>query len=180
MKKKDKHILKIESVLIIPNRTHYGELHAIVIENGQRIDVAQSPTAIIDYNLRQQGSSIRGAKDGVKSILGNVNMPPVVISEQNGIYFMPTCSPTSDECMWIACHFIKSFEISGPHTAVNLKNNLTITVKMSKDAFQKRLQRSYMYRGIIEERTRQMYVAEPKPSPYKMIKLTKHNKYEME
>lgn len=129
----------------------------MVLDNGQFIEVDRSPTALIDWNLRHFGSSLKGAIDGMKDLLKNANMMPVVMSEAQNIYWFPSKSTNHPECVWFALRFIDQYEyLDKKKTRVVLTNGHTITIEMSLKAFESRLQRTYMTKYKMEYRVQQI------------------------
>lgn len=157
MKKMKNYLISVKTAAILPEFTEYGTLNSIVIEHNKFIYVTQSPSSIIDFNLRLNGSSMRGARDGVKAILGNISMNPVVINETQGVYWFPSKSYSHLDCIWFALHFQKWYErINERVTKVTLLNDFVINIDVSCRAFENRLQRTYLLKSKKEERLKQM------------------------
>ena len=157
MKKSKEFYLRHDSAAIIPFTTDYGELHSIVINNGQQVEVSLSPKEIIDQNLRRIGTSLRGARDGAKEVLGSASMHPVVLSIEKGMYWFPSESYNNDSCAWFALQYFQDCEaIDEDEAGVILTNGYRVKVKVSKGSFDKRVQNTRVYKCIIEERSHQI------------------------
>lgn len=157
MKKSTVFYLKHDSAAIIPFTSEYGEIHSIVINNNQKVEVPLSPKEIIDLNLRRIGTSLRGARDGAKEVLGSASMHPVVLSIEKGMYWFPSESYNNDSCAWFALHCIHDHEAKDENeTTVMLTNGLNVNIKVPCNSFDKRLQNVRSFKCIIEERSNQI------------------------
>lgn len=149
-----KFILDYETVLFLPKYDDLGNLTTIVMQNGHPVNVDMSPTELIDFNLRYFGSSLRGAGDGSRMILGKISMYPIVINEKLDIYWFPSMSPSSPDCVWFAVHHIESYKSIGKkQTQVLLSDNSTVIIDSSVYSFEKKIQRAYALKYKMEGRT---------------------------
>ncbi|WP_332650925.1 competence protein ComK [Lysinibacillus sp. 54212] len=157
MKKSTVFYLKHDSAAIIPFTSDYGEIHSVVFNNNQKVEVPLSPKEIIDLNLRRIGTSLRGAKDGAKEVLGSASMHPVVLSIEKGMYWFPSESYNNDSCAWFALRCIQDCEaMDANETVVMLTNGYNVNIEVSKNSFKKRLQNAREFKCIIEERSNQI------------------------
>lgn len=143
--------------VIFPHYDSAGKLCAKVLIDGQFVSVDMSPTNMVDLSLRYFGSSLRGAFDGSKSILGEkISMPPVVVNERLKLYWFPTKSPSSDDCIWLSLgHIYKYVKVDKGHSKVILTDGSSVTIPLSLHSFERRYQRAGMLKLIIEGRIRQ-------------------------
>lgn len=159
MKNKKEFHLKHDSAAIIPFTSDHGELHSMVITNGGEVRVPLSPKTIIDHNLRRIGTSLRGAKESAKQVLGTASMHPVALSIEQGIYWFPSESYHNDRCIWFALHCYRHcISTDANQTKVTLTNGINVNVEVSKNSFHKRLQNVRSFKCIIEEQTNQIRV----------------------
>lgn len=113
------------------------------------------PTALIDFNFQYYGSSLRGAGDGAKMIIGKGRMYPVVVNEKLDLYWFPSKSPLREDCIWLALHHIKDYiDVGEKRTKIIFSNGSTITIDMSRTSFDNKVQRAYKLKGKLESRTR--------------------------
>lgn len=153
MYKENKYVLKKETILLIPEYDEVGNLTTVLLEGEKVIRVSMRPTELIDYNLQYHGSSLRGASDCARLIFGEIRMSPVVINEQMGMYWFPVFSPSRAKCIWFALHHIKDYKCIGNNqTIVFLSNGSTITLDMRKDTFDKKVQRTLLFKHRMESR----------------------------
>lgn len=157
MKQFKDYIMNIETAALIPHYNEFGRLVTIVFERDRYFIVEMSPYALIDYNLRYYGSSMRGAKDGAKDVIGNISMPPVAINEALEIYWLPSKSPTEDDCVWFGLHFIVSCDCDGQGGAnVSLTNGYVVQVDLCYKKMNKRINQTHILKSKTEKRTKQM------------------------
>ena len=148
-------VVRQETMLFLPNFDQFGNLSTIVMETDLEFFVEKSPKTLMDACLRYYGSSLRGASDGAKSILGNVNMCPVLMNEKLELYWFPTKSPDKEDCVWFALHHVKCYEKAGlKETKVTLSNGVTVIVDVSLYTFKKKIRLAYQLKCKMEERSK--------------------------
>lgn len=173
MKKSTKPaVLTPDASIIFPYFDETGKIHSIVLRKGKLFKYAVSPTELVDCSLRHFGSSLRGATEGAKSVFGMpISMPPVTVSEVLGMYWFPSKSPSSDDCVWFALYHIALFTSIGEKlTKVELRDGTQFTVHCSHHSFAQKMQRASMLKSQVEARTRAMEGIIPK-DPQKMMLL---------
>ena len=107
MKKKTEFRMTEETKMILPFRVKgTGELHSIVFHMNRQFQVPAPPYEIIDYNLRLYGSSLRGAKDSAKQMLGNSSMYPVALGKNKEWIWFMTEAMKNEYCAWFALHHV--------------------------------------------------------------------------
>ena len=147
-------ILNDETIVFYPQYDQFGNLLTGVMEKHGTFVVDMPSTDLIDYNLKYYGSSLKGASDGTKMILGEISMKPIVMNEKLGLYWFPSKSPSSEDCVWFALHHIKDYCSYGKKkTLVTFSNGSTIVVDISVTSFDKKVQRAYKLKGKVEGRT---------------------------
>lgn len=136
--------------------------------------VESTQDAILDATLRYYGSSLRGAREGAKSVLGNIKRIPIMVNEILGQYWFPTTSPVDEKCIWLAFHHILSYEaIDKSHTKVWMSGGSYIIVPISKDSLESKIQRTCKLRYEIEARTnRAREQIREQSTKYEVIKLS--------
>lgn len=87
MHKKD--IMNSETMMYMPVYDSFGNLCTQVYEKNNEYISTLPPTKLLDFNLRYFGSSLRGAFDGSKMILGKLNKNPIVVHERCKIFVVP-------------------------------------------------------------------------------------------
>lgn len=152
-------VLSYETFLFYPHYDGFGKLITVATGNQKSVLVDMMPSALIDFNLKYHGSSLEGAKAGAKAILGNVKMPPIVINETLGIYWLPMMSPSKEDCVWIALHHVKDYSSAGKgRTEVVFTSGYKLILPISHYSFNKKIQRAYELKGKSESRTRALEI----------------------
>lgn len=147
-------VLDYDTILFLPRFTTTGKLCTTVMKMDGAFDEELGPTALIDFNLRYYGSSLRGARDGAKMILGNGYMHPVIINERLGLYWFPSKSPFQSDCIWFALHQIKdSVAVGTNKTKIFFHNGSTITIDISRAVFDNKVHKTYKLKARMESRT---------------------------
>jgi competence protein ComK len=151
------YIVNVNTDVFIPYYNEFGELRTIVLEKNACKEEALSPYKLVDYNLRYYGSSMRGARDGTKAIIGNVSLAPVMINEKQGIYMVPSKSPRSDGCIWFNLDaYLRCEPDQMGGTYVILTNGNIIQVDVPRDKMEKLFNTAYILKSKREKRTKQM------------------------
>ncbi|WP_301107736.1 competence protein ComK [Sporosarcina sp.] len=177
MKISKEFIVTKGTAVIYPEYTEEGVLQSVAMEGNVLKRVNQKPTEVIDRNLRYYGSSLRGAKDSTKVILGDVFMSPVVINELLNIFFFPSKSPHKPDCIWFALYHIRSYiEIDAKRTCVTFINGAKFKVDVSYYSFNSRYQTACKYKNLIDGRTNQLMINEMNHSATYLIMKDRSNR----
>ncbi len=161
----EKYVINPKTVLITAEFDQKGHLYSRVIEGEKTFIVTMHPKTLIDNSLRYYCSSIKGALEGSRSILGNVSMQPIMINTQLDICWFPCFSPERNDCVWFSLtHVINSEKISLKQTTVNLNFGHNIILDMKRERFENKRQRASQLRYISLQRTKQpaIFYLEPK------------------
>lgn len=156
---KNGYIMNSETMLYEPVYDDFGNLCTCVMERDSQYISTLSPTNLMDYNLRYFGSSLRGAFDGSKMILGKLNKNPIIVHERFNILWFPSKSPFHKECTWFAVHHIEDyFAVDNKKTKVIFNNGREFIVDVSVRAFEYRIQRAYLLKYRLAKRTKLMLI----------------------
>lgn len=172
MRMKHEYAIKQETMVILPEYNTEGYLHSRIYNRHGVSTTDLSPFDLIDYNLRFFGSSLRGSLDGARTILGNGSMNPVILHKELDILLFPCKSPFKEDCVWFSLrHVTGSVSAGKSQTQVSLSNGSTITINVSKHAFNKRIQKAYEFRFKMQARQKEFenHVSELE-SPYHLFK----------
>ena len=162
MENKTPYIVNVNTDVFIPYYNEFGELRTIVLERDLCKEVPLSPYKLIDYNLRYYGSSMRGARDGVKATIGTASRPPVMINEAQGIYMVPSKSPRLESCIWFNLDsYLKCVDDQLGGAYVILTNGNIIQVDVPKIRMENHFDRAYVLKSKREKRTKQMEQTDP-------------------
>lgn len=155
MKLFGKYIINPNTVLIETELNERGQMYSKVIEGKNSFYVAMHPKAVIDFSLQYYCSSLKGAIDGARSILGNISMPPIMIISQLDICWFPSCSPDRSDCIWFSLqHVQKTEKVSTKQTLVSLTFDHQIVINIKRERFEVKRQRASQLRYISSERSK--------------------------
>ncbi|MBD7984570.1 competence protein ComK [Sporosarcina sp. Sa2YVA2] len=142
-----------DALALIPEYRDGRQFTKVLCRNGTVL-VEGTPENILNATLLYYGTSLRGARDGTKSILGDIKRIPILMNETLGLYWFPITSPAKPGCIWLALNNIISYEeIDETHTKVWMNGGSFIIVPISKSLLASRIQRAYNLRFEIEGRT---------------------------
>lgn len=171
-------ILTYATCLILPKYDEQGKLFSIVYHANEFIDVDMKPWELIDYNLRLNGSSLRGAYEAAKIILEGTSMIPLAVNSAQNMYWFPSTSPTRDDCVWFALQNIRAVECQGYRRAFVTMHTSKIEVEMSKQVFKRRMQRAALLKYNMDNYVQKISVIkESKPISYMIYKDDKSVNY---
>ncbi|MCL6570440.1 MAG: competence protein ComK [Bacillus sp. (in: Bacteria)] len=81
------------------------------------------PLDIIKRSCEYFGADYESRKRGTRQLIGYKRKVPIAIEPTNHIFFFPTASPESPECIWIAYNHVESYRrISAHQTIVTFQN----------------------------------------------------------
>ena len=144
---KPEYAISSETIIILPDYDENGYLNSLLCKKDGVSKAGLSPYNLIDTNLRFRGSSMRGALEGAQAILGKMNMNPLILDKEQDIILFPCRSPYREDCVWLALQHIKQYKSAGKiRTQVELSNGSTIIIDVSKQTFEKKMQRAYELR----------------------------------
>lgn len=132
-----------------------GHIYSKIKEGGEEFIVTMRPKALINYSLHYYCSSLKGALDGTRSILGSISMLPIMISPDLDLFWFPCSSPSNPDCIWLSLsHVQKAEKINSRQTKVGLSFDHSIIIDMKKARFDKKHQRATQLRYINSERSK--------------------------
>lgn len=139
-------------VAYVPILKDDGRLFTMVVRTDRLLEVEMSPTILMDAVLRYYGSSLRGAKEGTRALLGDIFMQPVVVSEKQGLYWFPGMSTTHIDCVWFALHHVQNHTTIDKNRIAIQLTNVGITIKSSWLSFNRKVMMASLLRCKIEGR----------------------------
>ncbi|MCM3663677.1 competence protein ComK [Mesobacillus subterraneus] len=132
-----------ETVLITGEYSSLGKLCTRVIEGERTFLVDLKPLEIINNTLLGLGSDFRGGRKSTRNILGEINMCPIKINCNLGIWLFPTKSYNDDFCVWFSLMHVKKTKARGVRrTEVFLSYNHTFIIEMKESSFNSRRQKA--------------------------------------
>lgn len=165
------NVLQAKSVYLIPSSliaiwpeyTKYGELYSNILEVNYSFVNERSPYETIDDHCLFYGSALRGKIEGAKSIL-KTKINPIAINGPELIILIPTKSPVRKDCIWFNLeHILEYHPLGKKEILVFLSNGDTIRVDNSYKQFKNRVDRGYILRTKLEERSirQSLFVLDP-------------------
>ncbi|MFC5604781.1 competence protein ComK [Sporosarcina koreensis] len=151
MRKDYSVFMKRNTIAYVSVFNEVGELVTdVYTTNGVfRVDIA--PVKLIDKVFKNHGSSYKGAREGSKYILGDIDMPPLVIGGADGLYLFPSEAPSSPTCIWFFLHHIVHYKaIEKKKTAVYLTGGLRLVAEISKSSYASRLTNAMLLKVRME------------------------------
>lgn len=156
IKMKQEYAISSETILVLPNYDENGVLTSLLGKKNGVTNAGISPIDLIDTNLRYRGSSIRGAMEGAQAILDKKNMNPLILDREQDIILFPCRSPFRPDCVWLSLRHVRDYKEAGKgHTHVEMSNEGTIVIDVSKQTFAKKMQRAYELRYKMQAQTQQ-------------------------
>lgn len=139
----------LNACALVPKFDHFNNPYTIIVtSNGyERVDL--TPRQLIDTELKENGSSLKGAKEAAKAILGQASVPPVFIPRSlfPHVWFS-TESNRNESCCYFALHHVLTAEelSSSPEkTLVILRDGREIEVKVTRSRFIQRWNKASSY-----------------------------------
>lgn len=166
------------ALVLIPEYDNGRKLTKVLNKNDVLL-VEGTQEEILDATLRYYGNSLRGAREGAKSVLGNIKRMPIMVNEILGQFWFPTTSPSNDDCIWLAFHHILNYEaIDKSHTKVRMSGGSYIVVPISVSSLETKVQRTCKLRYEFEIRTnRAREQIREQVIKYEVIKQSGHLNY---
>ena len=131
-----------------------GELHSEVLEGNHILHLPVPPYEIIDFNLRRVGSSLRGAKDSAKQVIGSTSMFPVALGRNmEWIWFMSEAMK-NEHCHWYGLHHVKDMEeIDDKRTEILLYCGHKDVLPVPKNPLMNRKENAHLYQSKLWQNT---------------------------
>ena len=170
------YVMKENTMVILPKYNSFGQLITVVAEYGKVEEVEMKPIDFIDGTLRYFGSSLRGAKDGAKELLGKVSRPPIMVSEELDLYLVPSAAHKSDRCIWFVLKYIVDCDVDeNGNTVVMLLDGSRVEVDISKQRMNDRINQAHALKGRKQNRSKFYYFLPTIHKPF----LVKQNNYQL-
>ncbi|ARD49072.1 hypothetical protein SporoP37_13260 [Sporosarcina sp. P37] len=151
MKNRTESVITPGTSLVYPYYNETGKLCAVLLKDGEFVRVDKSPTDVIDVSMQYFGSSLQGGIAGARSMLGRISMSPVMINEKLDMYWFPSKSPSSDDCVWFSLsHILTYMPIAKDRTKIIFRDGTIFTLDCSYDSFEWKHQRTCMYKNGLE------------------------------
>jgi len=142
------------TIAFIPSYDGVGGFKTTILEIDGFKECHLNPVELVDQNLRFFGSSLKGASEGTRYILGEGNMYPVIMNLKHQLVWFPSISPKKNDCVWLALNHIKSYKQNkNQSTKIIFTNGSSLNIDVSYSAFDKRMNRAYALKFRLEYRS---------------------------
>jgi competence protein ComK len=146
------YLINENTILLTGIYGHHGQLQTLVIETGKTFRVNNTMEQIMNKSLKKMGTTLRGALEHAKANLGNLNMCPIKMNSQLGLYLFPSKSRKRPDCVWFSLIHVKGAKIHGKNkTKVFLSHGHSIIVDCTLESFKTKLHRAQKLRKLIAE-----------------------------
>ncbi len=165
------------TVAFIPKNDGFGNVHTDILEVNHLIESHLNPIELVDMNLRYYGSSLKGAHEGARYILGRVNMCPVIMNLKHHLVWFPTDSPKKNDCVWLSLNHIKYYQKNpNKSTQIIFTNNSTFMLGVNFNKFKTRISNAYELKCRLEYSTTQMFTLPKRKNDFIQFEIVKESK----
>lgn len=114
------------------------------------------PMEIMKKSCSYFGSSYEGRKESSRLLTGITHKIPIIVDPISSIYFMPTCSPTNPDCIWVSHeHVLFHKKVDSHRTQVTFRNKVSLTLPVSHHSFENQLLRTSLLRTKFMQRMKE-------------------------
>ena len=119
-----------DACVLQPKFDQFNNLYTLMVTPNGYNKVPFTPMQLLDMELKQHGSSLKGAKEAAKAVLNSNSVNPIMIprSPLVHIWFPTEAMRNSEYCMYFALHHVEKIE---PYT-----ENRSIAVLMNYERIQ--------------------------------------------
>ncbi|MED3552742.1 competence protein ComK [Cytobacillus praedii] len=137
METRNNYLINEMTVLLYGVWNEYGELFTFIIDGTDSFFVTMQPIKLIDKSIICYGSSLKGALESAKKLLGeNRHMYPIKVDALLDIWLFPTKSYKKDNCIWFALNHVKNTKaVDINRTKVFLNYGHEIEIIMRESSF---------------------------------------------
>ncbi|WP_102692964.1 competence protein ComK [Rummeliibacillus pycnus] len=147
------------TMAFIPFYDGEGKIKTNILEVEDFKDSQLTPIELVDRNLRFFGSSLKGASEGTRYVLGEVNMYPVIMNLKHQLVWFPTISPKKNDCVWLALNHIKSYKKNkNQSTEILFTNGSSLTIEVRFSSFDRRINRACALKFRLDYRSKFMLI----------------------
>lgn len=150
----DHYIINQKTIMLTGEYDNYGNLFTKVIEGNHCILVKQSPLKLISDTMHYYGHNLKGAIEGAQSILGKIQMCPIMVSSEQDICLFPHKSPMHADCIWFSYKHVIQARTEEGYTLVELSNGHFLKIKIRLYSFNHKKQNAGDLRRILQDRSK--------------------------
>lgn len=123
-----------DACVLTPKFDQFNNLYTLIITPTGYKKVPFTPMQLLDMELKQHGSSLKGAKEAAKAVITSNSVNPIMIprSPLFHIWFPTEAMRNLENCMYFALHHVHDIEPDTEnHSIVILMNYERIKVPVS-------------------------------------------------
>ncbi|SEP81996.1 competence protein ComK [Piscibacillus halophilus] len=146
-----------KTLAILPYEINEDNVGSHVLEKGREYHTHLNPRQLMDQACKEFGSDLRGRINGTQYVAGLNRKAPIAIDTYSKVFFLPTSSPRSNECVWICYNHILYIEKVKPKlTRVHFNNGETLLLNISYSSLNNQIQKTAQYRNLLEKRVNKL------------------------
>ncbi|RFU65200.1 competence protein ComK [Peribacillus glennii] len=154
MRKRNHYLINQKTVLIASEFDNFGKELSRIIEGKKTFLVNRRPIQIIDETLKYYGSSLAGATQGSKAILGDKYNLPIAVNPRVFNILIPCKTSGKKGNLWLAySHIIHPEKINTRSTRLHLNFGHSIILNMKRRNVESRQQLGALLHIRMIERT---------------------------
>ncbi|MGM8214713.1 competence protein ComK [Bacillaceae bacterium W0354] len=149
----EKPTINSDTLAVVPYQISKDLYGSYVLETQKDYYTHLSPKQLVDSSCQYFGASLQGRLAGTRAVFGVNRKPPISIEPNCGLFFLPTNSPNSVDCIWLAHSHIDYLErIKPKQTKVHFNSGKQLVIDISYVSLNNQIQRTAQYRHLLLER----------------------------
>lgn len=140
----------LHACVLVPKFDEFNNPYTVVYHANGVKKVNLTPHQLLDQELNESGSSLRGAKEAAKAMLGSSSIHPILIPMRSFIsVWFPSESTRNDTHIYFELHaIVKVIPLPDEACLVVVSNGDTIEVAVSEQKFKRRMNQARIYFAI--------------------------------
>lgn len=148
---RDHYIITSSFMYMMGNFDRQGNWYTRIKETDRTLFVNKTPLEILDYSIKCNGYTLKGAMESSKWLLKNEKMCPIVVNPIYRIVLFPTKSPKHEENMWFNPIHIKRTSSDKGSTQVIFSDSSTLSIPIRLSSFNHKIQKAEQLENITKE-----------------------------
>lgn len=137
-----------DACVLKPKFDQFNNLYTLMITPNGYKKVPLTPMQLLDIELKEHGSSLKGAKEAAKAVLDSKSVNPIMIprSRLSHFWFPTEAMRNIEDCMYFALHHVDDIKPHlENHSVVILTNKERIKVPVSYSKLNKQWMKAKDY-----------------------------------
>ncbi|WP_188207085.1 competence protein ComK [Alkalibacillus aidingensis] len=145
--------ITLETLAVLPHEFSDGVFGSYVVNKGDDFYSYLTPKQLMEDICNYFACSLKGRLDATRKSFNVQRKAPIVVEPSSNMYFMPTSSPHSPECAWIAHSYVLNLETLAPkQTRVIFNCGKTLNLNVSPTSLTNQIRKTAQYRHLVTER----------------------------